>query len=208
MANASLRNASHDRSVARHLPRSSSPPDPVPASTPRPQRRINQSLSYAQNSVSHSRIEPEVNILPATPSVKRSQRERDESSKFTNMARGLAREIEAEAEADAAMKRHVRQSAPDATPKAYHHNTIAAKPKGYRSPFREKLNGRPDKMTHAATPFKKSVQLPDVTGLTSAIASPAKVDVEFYGYDPKDTTEAEGETTPPVCCEVFKMQTV
>ncbi|RPD54654.1 hypothetical protein L226DRAFT_90071 [Lentinus tigrinus ALCF2SS1-7] len=186
LANISLRTSTPDRTaLARHLPPSSS--SNLPASTPRPQRRINQSLSYAQNSVSQH-VEPEVNILPATPSLKQSLRERDESSKFTNMARGLAQEIEAEA--DAMMKRNTRP-ATDATPKAYHHSTVHSKPRRQRSPLREMMNEKPPKTPYAATPFKKSVQLPDVTGLTSAIASPSKVEVEFYGYDPKDTTEAE-----------------
>ncbi|KAI0714073.1 hypothetical protein C8T65DRAFT_806673 [Cerioporus squamosus] len=186
LANMSLRTTTPDRSaLARPLPPSSS--SNLPTSTPRPQRRINQSLSYAQNSVSQH-VEPEVNILPATPSLKRSLRDKDESSKFTNMARGLAKEIEAEA--DAMMKRTTRQ-ATDATPKAYHHSTIQAKNRRQRSPLREMMNEKAHKTPHAATPFKRGVQLPDVTGLTSAIASPAKVDVEFYGYDPKDTTEAE-----------------
>ena len=65
----------------------------------------------------------------------------------------------------------------------------ASKARGLaRPPYRQKLNEKP----HATTPFKKSVQLPDVTGLTSAIASPARADIEFYGYDPKETTQAEG----------------
>ena len=175
MLNATLRSSTPDRSaIARHLPRSSSP-NPIPTSTSRPQRRYNQSLSYAQNSLSHSRVEPEVNILPATPSIKRSQREQDESSKFTAMARGLAREIEAEADAMMKQNANARQSGPEATPRPYYHSTIVSKPKRQRSPFKEKST-----KPHAATLFKKSVQLLDVTGLTSATASHAKVDVELY----------------------------
>lgn len=159
---------------------------------------MNQSLSYAQHSVSalYGHTEPEVQITPATPSLHQSRRERqqaDDSSKFTTMARGLAREIEAEA--DAAMKRSVRQAAAEATPRAaYHHSTIPArKHQHQRSPLKQMVVGeKSDRMSFAATPFRKSVQLPDVTGLTSAVASPAKVDVEFYGYDPRNTTEAEG----------------
>ncbi|KAI0643104.1 hypothetical protein C8Q79DRAFT_1075347 [Trametes meyenii] len=176
------RSPTPDRSsLARHLPRSSSP-NALPASTPRIQRRMNQSLSYAQPSFSQGPFEPEVNVLPATPSL----RERDQSSKFTNFARGLAREIEEEA--DAVLRNNAK---PEATPKAYHHSTVAAKPRRQRSPLREKMNDKSDRSLHPATPFKQRVHLPDVTGLTSAIASPAKVDVEFYGYDPKEITEHE-----------------
>ncbi|EJF61064.1 hypothetical protein DICSQDRAFT_106734 [Dichomitus squalens LYAD-421 SS1] len=195
-SNVIIRSSTPDRSaIARHLP----------ASTPRPQRRVNQSLSYAQNSVSISQghAEPEVQITPATPSLRQSHREqqqqqqqqdkeKDESSKFTAMARGLAREIEEEA--DAAMKRNARQApTAEATPRAaYRHSTIPMrKHQHHRSPLKEMVNERPERTSYTVTPFKKSVQLPDVTGLTSAIASPTKVDVEFYGYDPKDTTEAE-----------------
>ncbi|KAI0350352.1 hypothetical protein OH77DRAFT_1489227 [Trametes cingulata] len=170
-------------SLSRHLPRSSSP-HALPASTPRIQRRTNQSLSYAQPSFSAGPLEPEVNVHPATPSVK----ERDQSSKFTNLARGLAREIEEEA--DAVLRGDARQ---DATPRAYQHSTIASKPRRQRSPPRERemMNEKTERSVHPATPFKQRVHLPDVTGLTSAIASPAKVDVEFYGYDPKETTDHE-----------------
>ncbi|KAI0366932.1 hypothetical protein BV20DRAFT_971239 [Pilatotrama ljubarskyi] len=168
-------------SLSRHLPRSASP-NALPASTPRIQRRTNQSLSYAQPSFSAGPLEPEVNVHPATPSLK----ERDQSSKFTNLARGLAREIEEEA--DAVLRGDTRQ---EATPRAYHHSTVASKPKRQRSPLREMKNEKPERSIHPATPFKQRVHLPDVTGLTSAIASPARVDVEFYGYDPKETTEHE-----------------
>ncbi|OJT13846.1 hypothetical protein TRAPUB_9616 [Trametes pubescens] len=169
-------------SLSRHLPRAASP-NALQASTPRIHRRMNQSLSYAQPSFSQSPLEPEVNVQPATPSL----RERDQSSKFTNLARGLAREIEEEADA-------VLRGSPqhEATPKAYHHSTYASRPKRQaRSPFHEKASERPDRSGHLATPFRQRVHLPDVTGLTSAIASPSKVDVEFYGYDPKETTEHE-----------------
>ncbi|KAH9891935.1 hypothetical protein C8Q73DRAFT_763436 [Cubamyces lactineus] len=176
------RSPTPDRSsLSRHVPRSSSP-NALPASTPKFQRRMNQSLSYAQPSFSQSPLQPEVNVQPATPSLK----ERDQSSKFTNLARGLAREIEEEA--DAVLRDKGRQ---EATPKAYHHSTIASKPKGQRSPLRGAVNTKADRTLHPSTPFKSRVHLPDVTGLTSAIASPAKVDVEFYGYDPKETTEHE-----------------
>ncbi|CDO75300.1 hypothetical protein BN946_scf184654.g8 [Trametes cinnabarina] len=176
------RSPTPDRSsLSRHLPRSSSP-NALPTSTPRFQRRTNQSLSYAQPSFSQSPPQPEVNVHPATPSL----REREPSSKFTSLARGIAREIEKEA--DAGWRNNARQ---DATPRAYHHSTVASKPKGQREPVREMWNDKPDKSLCAETPFKQRVHLPDVTGLTSAIVSPAKVDVEFYGYDPKETTEHE-----------------
>ncbi|KAI0755192.1 hypothetical protein C8Q80DRAFT_1248305 [Daedaleopsis nitida] len=186
--NASLRDSTPDRTaLPRHNPRTSSP-NALHASTPRPPRRMNQSLSYAQSNATHSRIEPEVNIQPATPSVKLNSQDQGEPSGFTARARGLHREIDAEV--NATTKRGSRQAAAD-TPKAYYHSTIASKPKRQRSPFKERFNEKPGRLPQAATPFKKSVQLPDVTGLTSAIASPAKVDIEFYGYDPKDTTEGE-----------------
>lgn len=178
------RSPTPDRSsLSRHLPRAASP-NALQASTPRIQRRMNQSLSYAQPSFSQSPLEPEVNVQPATPSL----RERDQSSKFTNLARGLAREIEEEADA-------VLRGSPqhEATPRAYHHSTYASRPKRQaRSPFQEKASERPERSGHLATPFRQRVHLPDVTGLTSAIASPSKIDVEFYGYDPKETSEHEG----------------
>ncbi|KAI0629912.1 hypothetical protein C8Q77DRAFT_1065021 [Trametes polyzona] len=176
------RSPTPDRSsLSRHLPRSSSP-NALPASTPKAQRRMNQSLLYAQPSFSYNAPEPEVNVQPATPSV----RERDQSSKFTNLARGIAREIEEEA--DAAFRNKSQQ---DATPRSYYHSTVVSKQKRGKSPFHERAKDRSERNLHPSTPFKGRVHLPDVTGLTSAIASPAKVDVEFYGYDPKETTEHE-----------------
>ncbi|KAI0819182.1 hypothetical protein BC628DRAFT_1333636 [Trametes gibbosa] len=166
-------------SLSRHLPRSASP-NALPASTPRIQRRMNQSLSYAQPSFSQGPMEPEVNLQPATPSL------REPSSKFTNLARGLAREIEEEA--DAALRSNAHQ---DGTPKAHYRSTYPSKSKRQRSSLQGKPEDKSEKTLHPTTPFKQRVHLPDVTGLTSAIASPAKVDVEFYGYDSKATTEHE-----------------
>ena len=192
MPSMSLRTTTPDRSaLSRHLPSGTSP-GPFPASTPRAQR-YDHSLSYAQNSFSRGVIQPEVNILPATPSIKRSVSGKDESSKFTTMARGLAKEIEEEA--DAMLKRTSQQPPTEKTPKAYHHSTVHAKPRHQRSPLKERRGDKPERIPMAGTPFKKTVHLPDVTGLTSAVASPARVDVEFYGYDPKETTEAEGVST-------------
>ena len=68
------------------------------------------------------------------------------------MARGLAKEIEAEA--DAVLKYNVRQAA-DATPRAYHHSTIQNKARRQRSPLRDMVNEKPPRMPYAATPFKK-----------------------------------------------------
>ncbi|KAI8986243.1 hypothetical protein BD414DRAFT_578325 [Trametes punicea] len=176
-----MRSPTPERSfLSRHLPLNARS-----ASTPRVQRRTDQSLSYAQPSFSRSPPEPKVQVQPATPSFK----EREQSSKFTNLARGLAREIGDEA--DAVLREKARQQPP---PKAYHHSTVAAKAKRQKSPLREMANDKPMKpmrSLHPGTPFKQRVHLPDVTGLTSAVASPAKVDVEFYGYDPKETSEHE-----------------
>ncbi|KAH9849526.1 hypothetical protein C2E23DRAFT_737239 [Lenzites betulinus] len=175
-----IRSPTPDRnSLSRHLPRSSSP-NALPASTPRIQRRMNQSLSYAQASFSQGPMEPEVNLHPATPSL------RERSSKFTNLARGLAREIEEEA--DAALRDHSQQ---EGTPKAYYRATNTTKPKRQKSSLHGRTDDKSERTLHPTTPFKQRVHLPDVTGLTSAIASPAKVDVEFYGYDSKATTEHE-----------------
>ena len=40
---------------------------------------------------------------------------------------------------------------------------------------------------------RKKVQLPDITGLTSIVASPAKPGLEYVPYHAKDTVELDGE---------------
>ncbi|KAH9912695.1 uncharacterized protein BXZ73DRAFT_56039 [Epithele typhae] len=189
LASMTIRSSTPDRSaIPRHV--SSPSPGPFPTSTPRPQR-YNTSLSYAaQNSFTHP--QPEVNIQPATPSIRHHRSgEQDQSSKFTAMARGLKRDIAEEA--DAELQRKGRFPPTEATPKAYHHSTLASKHRRPPNAIHDPKANRFDKVPLAATPFKKTVHLPDMTGLTSAVASPAKVDIEFYGYDPKETTEIEGK---------------
>jgi len=47
------------------------------------------------------------------------------------------------------------------------------------------------------TPKAPKVNLPDVTGLTSAVASPAKTGLEYYGYQAGEAPrEAEGIYSP------------
>ncbi|PSS06838.1 hypothetical protein PHLCEN_2v3557 [Hermanssonia centrifuga] len=119
-----------------------------------------QSLSYA------APMEPEVNVHPPTPPTA------ENTSRFTRMARGLTRELEAE---------QTRFHPPDVAPTAQSTIRKPAKPRQLR-----------EQKSHVVkTPFRDRVHLPDVTGLTSAIASPGRIDWQYLGYDAKDDGEID-----------------
>lgn len=148
--------------------------------TPRPARRSNIFPSYAS-----SPPQPEVRLQPATPS--------SAGSKFTRMARGINKEIEATQEQLNA-KKYAAQSTRPASPPAernpFHdagnHSIVAPEARNTRlrrNGLRDSSSGR--------------VQLPDVTGLTSAVESPAKPDVGYYPYKGGDRPrDSEGKFPP------------
>jgi hypothetical protein len=126
--------------------------------TPRPARRPNAFPSYTS-----SPAQPEVRLHPATPSTN--------GSKFSRMARGINRELEAAQQ----------QLAPE------QHSVAMVD----RNPFHDVANqSEPATSFRQPTPRKSSmrdasrgkVHLPDVTGLTNAVDSPAKPGAEYYSY--------------------------
>ncbi|OCH92589.1 hypothetical protein OBBRIDRAFT_886090 [Obba rivulosa] len=173
-------------SSARLFPTSSAPepvnrarpPSPSPSArvgTPRPRGAVrNQSLSY---------VEPEVNVLPPTPG---------NSSKFTKMARG--REIQTE-QGRWDTEATGRVLKPSSSQTAIRESR-AARHTQERNAMKDVGNHRAVEAGHTSgrlgrprTPHRAKLQLPDVTGLTSAVESPAQVRLEFYQYNPKEDTE-------------------
>jgi hypothetical protein len=126
--------------------------------TPRSARRPNAFPSYTS-----SPAQPEVRLHPATPSTV--------GSKFSKMAREINRELEATQQ----------QLAPEQPSAAL----------ADRNPFHDVANqSEPASSFRRPTPRKSSmrdtsrgkVYLPDVTGLTNAVRSPAKSGPDYYSY--------------------------
>jgi len=132
--------------------------------TPRPTRRTNIFPSYS------SPVQPEVRLQPATPSTT--------GSKFTRMARGINKEIEATQQQIASTKHASTPNRPASAPVE-------------RNPFHETV---PEPSFRNPTPRKSSmkdttrsrIHLPDVTGLTNAVESPLKPGTQYYPYKAGD----------------------
>ncbi|KAI0917466.1 hypothetical protein AcW1_007340 [Taiwanofungus camphoratus] len=165
-------------------------------STPKPRNASRQRQLFShgplQQSLSYVAHDPEVNIQPPTPSIANS-------SKFTKVARGLARDIHMEQtrrESDDVGRNFSKPVLAQSTIR----ETRASKQGKERNPFQDIGNQiamtadpipTPARKIGFRTPFKGRLHLPDVTGLTSAVESPAKVGLEHYGYDAKDDGEVE-----------------
>lgn len=149
-------------------------------------RIYQQSLSYAAAPT----VEPEVNVLPPTPPGV------ENTSKFSRMARGLAKEIDVEQE---------RIWQHDERPPTFAQSTLKDKKKTDNNcvPLRSVVSELKDpvkvyagggvKSVSTRTPVKGKVYLPDMTGLTSVVASPAKFGSEYLGYETGEDMEIDGE---------------
>ena len=129
---------------------------------------------FAQQSLSYAAQDPEVNVQPPTPDI-------GDASHFTKTAKGVNREIEAE------MNRQRRYA--DNAPAQSTKRRASGKP---AVDFASQPKVHP-KVNTLRTPFRDKVHLPDVTGLTSAIASPARAGLEYLGYDAQEDAEIGGE---------------
>ena len=150
--------------VSFPLARPNSPSPSVSHGMPTP-RPTTRSGVFPPHSPPTATPNPRVRLQPPTPSTARS--------KFSRMARGLAKEIEEE------------QLAESSRP--------ASVPVGDKNLFdTRKLTSRKPSLRSQQTPRGK-VHLPDVTGLTSAVESPAKLGLEYYPYRGEDVPrEVEG----------------
>ena len=124
--------------------------------TPRPARKPSAFPSYAS-----SPAQPEVRLHPATPSTN--------GSKFTRMARGINKELEATQQLVLE-----QQSLVDRNP--FHDVANQSEPAtaSFRRPTPRKSSMRDTS--------KGKVYLPDVTALTNAVNSPARSGAEYYSY--------------------------
>ncbi|KIP08976.1 hypothetical protein PHLGIDRAFT_126688 [Phlebiopsis gigantea 11061_1 CR5-6] len=149
--------------------------DKVP--TPRSRNKGNVSFSYHQQSLSYA--QPEVNVLPPTPPTA------EPASKFTKMARGLAQEIEYEQNRETA-RRDIPVVA-QSTVRGERKST-----KNVKIPLRSVVSELHDRSVGSRTPHRSGkIYLPDVTGLTSVIASPMKLGVEYKAYAPREDREID-----------------
>jgi hypothetical protein len=125
--------------------------------TPRPARKPNAFPSYAS-----SPAQPEVRLHPATPSTT--------GSKFTRMARGINKELEATQQQLVSEQ----QSLVDRNP--FHDVANQSEPAAasFRRPTPRKSSMRDTS--------RGKVYLPDVTALTNAVNSPARSGTEYYSY--------------------------
>lgn len=132
--------------------------------TPRPGRRNNIFPSYAPS----LQQQPDLVLQPPTPS--------SAGSKFTRMAHGLAKEIEYE-------KDKLKSSM---SSKRVERSRSASMPVD-NNPFQdgtnqENLSANKANVSRISTGNRSRIQLPDVTGITNAIESPAKLSAEYYAY--------------------------
>ncbi|KZT28902.1 hypothetical protein NEOLEDRAFT_1129163 [Neolentinus lepideus HHB14362 ss-1] len=146
----------------------------------------------------------------ATPSPAISNK-----SHFTRLARGLAKEI-ADEQSRVAPSQQDAVHLPNVP--TYNHSTIhdkRSKKSGLpehidprRNPFRDMANVPPRSPAGGFKPLsppparvsmytppsqRSGVHLPDVTGLTSAVASPAKPGAQYYAYEPDEGATKEAE---------------
>ncbi|KAL0066156.1 hypothetical protein AAF712_006781 [Marasmius tenuissimus] len=141
------------------LARQSSPrlPEEQSQPTPKPRKRTNIFPTHTP--------QPEVRLQPPTPS--------SSTSKFTKQARNLSKDIEAEAERSRTNHKSNGPPARNIDPNdvSFSHRNLGSSKHANTS--RSNLS-------------KSKIHLPDVTGLTNAVESPAKAMVHHYPYQPGD----------------------
>ncbi|KIK80929.1 hypothetical protein PAXRUDRAFT_833216 [Paxillus rubicundulus Ve08.2h10] len=120
-------------------------------------------------------VQPQLNIQPPTPSA---------SSRFTKMARGLARDVRQ------AQDQWHTEDAVDAVPAS----TSARRPI-VKDASNRAVADATGEFHHISRASRRSsrgrVHLPDVTGLTNAVISPAKANLERYGLRGLGSKEVE-----------------
>ncbi|KAI0317641.1 hypothetical protein OF83DRAFT_1120269 [Amylostereum chailletii] len=134
--------------------------------TPRPSRTQKQTASSRAPPPSR----PEIKVRPPTPSTA--------NSKFTKMARGLARELQEQEEEG-------RWQAPD---------MAGLQGDGFAMPMQSTLKTKQPKTGHGNLSYSmngKSFALPDITGLTAAVESPAKAGLRYRPYENDGITDGQ-----------------
>ncbi|KZP31422.1 hypothetical protein FIBSPDRAFT_849381 [Athelia psychrophila] len=128
--------------------------------------------------------QPEVQVQPPTPG--------SSDSRFTKMAKGLARDIEAEQRSmwGAALREAEGEVSVMAQSTVRDRKKQPRAGASERNPFKDIGNSAAGTAkARNATPRTTKVHLPDVTGLTSAVASPARPGVSRHGYEGDNGTK-------------------
>lgn len=158
-------------------------------------RKASHSVSFDVDATPVRRYvsQPQVNVQPPTPSAS--------SSKFTRMARGITKDVhDAQAE-DAELFRN--QSHINTTLRAAPSTSrrVSSRHHELKQPVQDGVDhGAIDAnadMSQTSRSFRKAsrgrINLPDLTGLTSAVVSPAKANLERYGIKTAGSSkEVEG----------------
>jgi HAMP domain-containing protein len=138
--------------------------------TPRPSKR----------SIIQASLPAEVRIHPPTPSTA--------GSKFTRMAKGITKDIEATQQQILSNRLASSSSRPASAPPVernpFHdeHDTVSTRP---RMPASRKSSLRDT--------TKSRIYLPDVTGLTNAVESPLRPGANYYPYKAERPRDSEGK---------------
>ncbi|CCM06128.1 uncharacterized protein FIBRA_08377 [Fibroporia radiculosa] len=151
-----------------------------------------RSSSGGQRQTSSLRQNAEIHVQPATPST-------SHGSRFAKMAQGLVQEIESEKNSANASWRDP-DSLKSAIPQSTVRHARVAQSDKRRNPFKSITNqvhapvalaSPAAQGTKARTPFKSRIHLPDVTGLTSAVDSPARIGFEYRRFHSKGDSDHE-----------------
>ncbi|KAI0078207.1 hypothetical protein K474DRAFT_1697183 [Panus rudis PR-1116 ss-1] len=172
------RSAQSTRSTRTH--RSETRPEsPLarPHSSGAVRNKSQQSLSYAAIPSPRKRNtdEPVVNVRPPTPE------QVSEHSTFPRLAKGITKEIEA------ARKTQRGAHARDGQP--YAHSTVRQRGHAPAEHTAKDISvnlgstPKPSKYTPNKHQFKSKLHLPDITGLTSVVESPARLSLRYLGLD-------------------------
>lgn len=152
-------------------------------------RHLPAEYDLTPKAITKTKQPPSFNVQPPTPSIAADTTEG--GSKFSRLARGLARDISAnKSSVNQEYKREASRRA-----------TSSKKSRSSRVPFQDVENTTKSSALKAAADLykfdssrSKGVQLPDVTGLTSAVGSPLKKDLDWRGYAGiNDVEGVEGE---------------
>ena len=140
--------------------------------TPRPSKRL----------PTQSPLPAQVRVHPATPSTT--------GSKFTRMAKGITKDIEATQQHMYSSHRLATSSSRPVSVPPFERNPFHDEPETVPAHPRVQQASRRSSLKDTT---KSRVYLPDVTGLTSAVESPLRNGAKYYPYRTDKPRDAEGK---------------
>ncbi|KAK0221898.1 hypothetical protein IW262DRAFT_1296528 [Armillaria fumosa] len=185
-----------DHNVARHMPSPLRRQPTLPTVerdvlTPKPRsaKRATE-LSHA------SPRQPQVRLHPPTPTPTPS------GSRFSKMANGITKELDHEIEQG---HRHNQSSAADRTTLHEAGNQTRDQSRSMQATPRRSSLRQPVQMSANAS--KSRLQLPDVTGLTSAVESPVRGTYQHYAYQAsKEARESDARLLSAISAVQSKLR--